>query len=819
MADIGGDAISNTLLFIRVYNRNRVSYVTKVESPSINTPNKRAHAHLEVDIYFSIHNGDQEIKFTLEPNHDILPHGAEVQYLDENGEVARREKIVRKDYLVYKGNTWTRDDMGWTHAGWARIVISRDGENPFFEGAFILNGDAHHVMSRANYMKTRHPLDPIIGSDDDEFMVVFRDSDIEKPSYQELKRRSELGLDTACSSDKLAFNNHPDHPVNQMILERTKLKRVVGSLGLDQMMGAGSGGFTKRQMDGDIIGNSGNSAGVNLRTSIGSTDGCPKTRQVALIGVATDCTYTGDFPSEADAKANVIRQLNTASDLYERRFNITLGLAQIIVSSASCPPQPPALTKWNVPCGGSATIESRLNLFSEWRGNRSDDKMALWTLLTTCETGSSVGLAWLGQLCKTQANTNALDGSFVSGVNVVARTSTEWKVLAHEIGHTMGAVHDCTSQSCGTNMPQTSQCCPLSATECDAGQKFIMNPSTSESIQDFSPCTVGNICSAIGRRGVDTSCLTSNRGVTIITEQECGNGIVEKGEDCDCGGVAQCAGNKCCDPKTCKFVDNAVCDDSNEDCCTSCQFASSSKVCRPSNGICDPEERCSGKTSTCPDDKVTPDGTVCSSPSSPGDLNLKCASGQCTSRDQQCKTVMGRLTSSNDTRSCDNSNCVLTCQSPEFGIDMCLRMQQNFLDGTPCKGDGVCMNGYCKGASTLGEVRSWIDRHRNIVIGVAAGVGALLLFSIISCCCSRYRGRRRRPKGVPSPPQRGVQQWQQLPPRPAPAYTRPFNNSAGHRGSESSAARGGYPGGQGGSGGYGGPPPQYPTQNGTVRYA
>jgi hypothetical protein len=133
-------------------------------------------------------------------------------------------------------------------------------------------------------------------------------------------------------------------------------------------------------------------------------------------------------------------------------------------------------------------------------------------------------------------------------------------------------------------------------------------------------------------------------------------------------------------------------------------------VCRPSTGICDPEERCSGKTSTCPEDKVTPDGTVCSSPSSPGDSNLKCASGQCTSRDQQCKTVMGRLTSSNDTRSCDSTNCVLTCQAPEFGIDMCLRMQQNFLDGTPCKGDGVCMNGYCKGASTLGEVRSWIDK-------------------------------------------------------------------------------------------------------------
>jgi hypothetical protein len=71
---------------------------------------------------------------------------------------------------------------------------------------------------------------------------------------------------------------------------------------------------------------------------------------------------------------------------------------------------------------------------------------------------------------------------------------------------------------------------------------------------------------------------------------------------------------------------------------------------------------------------------------------------------------MGRLTATNDTRSCDSSNCVLTCQSPEFGADMCLRMQQNFLDGTPCRGDGVCKNGNCSGSSALGEVKSWIDR-------------------------------------------------------------------------------------------------------------
>ena len=70
---------------------------------------------------------------------------------------------------------------------------------------------------------------------------------------------------------------------------------------------------------------------------------------------------------------------------------------------------------------------------------------------------------------------------------------------------------------------------------------------------------------------------------------------------------------------------------------------------------------------------------------------------------------MGSLASDgNSTTSCDSTSCVLTCASPSFGLNMCMRMAQNFLDGTPCKGDGVCKNGYCSGSTALGEVKSWI---------------------------------------------------------------------------------------------------------------
>ena len=234
-------------------------------------------------------------------------------------------------------------------------------------------------------------------------------------------------------------------------------------------------------------------------------------------------------------------------------------------------------------CNANVTIEDRLNLFSQWRGQRAVDKLAFWTLLTTCETGSSVGLAWLGQLCKHESNTNSIDKSFVSGANVIAKTSTEWQVIAHEVGHTMGAVHDCTADAClNSQNTAASMCCPLSASSCNANGQYMMNPQTSSTITRFSPCSIGNICSAFKRRSVDTSCLKPNKGITIISEPECGNGLVEAGEECDCGGEATCGANSCCDAKTCKFKTGSVCDDSTDDCCTGCQFAPPTEVCRAS---------------------------------------------------------------------------------------------------------------------------------------------------------------------------------------------------------------------------------------------
>ncbi|KAI5369245.1 putative peptidase M12B, ADAM/reprolysin, Disintegrin domain, Disintegrin domain superfamily [Septoria linicola] len=745
--------------------RNPIGALATIQNATIHTHNHRITALHEFDLTFNIRN-ELHVRFHLEPNHDILAEDATITYLAPDGTVSRRETVDRLGHKVFRGTAWVQrlgnEKDEWRHAGWARASIFKDGEHPIFQGAFSINRDNHHIQTSTGYMRTRHWDDPEIDLEPEEYMVLWRDSDIvaDSQEHRELKRRSGA-IAPVCQADSLVFNKRDDHPV-YMAMKTKRSEERYGRTDFAHLFG-------KRQ---DIDGTTGgNSAGGNLVASIGNTAGCPTTRKVALLGVATDCTYTADFNSTETARRNVIDQINTASQIYESTFNISLGLQNLTVSDANCPGTPVAATEWNQACSSSVDISQRLNMFSSWRGNQRDSN-AFWTLLSTCNTDSAVGLAWLGQACVGTAITtngsvtgdgrsNSQGPETVTGANVVIRTqgAAEWQVFAHETGHTFGAVHDCTSSACADqNFVNSQQCCPLDSGTCPAGGRYIMNPQTSQGVDEFSPCSVGNICSALLRNSVNGGCLTDNRGVTTISGQQCGNGIVEPGEDCDCGGEAGCTNDPCCNPTTCKFTEGSVCDDSNEDCCRSCQFASAGTVCRSSTGQCDPEETCSGSSATCPEDKSLDDGTDCGS-------GLECASGQCTSRNEQCKTVMGSYTQGNDTYACDSSGCLISCASPEFGRGVCYSLQQNFIPGTPCGGGGRCATaGQCKGSTTGGQIKSWIDDNKAVVIGVASAVGGLILLAVLGCMCRCCKRRRPNKARAPAPPAGGWQGWHGPPP-------------------------------------------------------
>ncbi|CAG8564596.1 7452_t:CDS:10 [Diversispora eburnea] len=435
-----------------------------------------------------------------------------------------------------------------------------------------------------------------------------------------------------------------------------------------------------------------------------AVSGCPLSRKIAYMGAVADCTYA--------ARTQILKDWTTASAVYEASFNVTLGLIKIEIQDQTCPTTVNQSIPWNRPCSTDYSINTRLSDFSKWRGTLGNDGAALWHLMSKCNTDSKVGVAWLGQLCQYSSSQNSGDQSYVSGTGVSTITKDEWKVVAHEIGH--GFASYCPCINC-------AECCPLNSTTCDADGQFIMNPT--------------NICELISTSS--GSCLVdpSDSTKTIISEAMCGNGLKESGEECDCGTAEECVNDPCCDGNTCKLKSGALCDDKNDMCCENCKYKSANTTCRPAISECDIVESCDGKSGICPTDQYKDDGVSCGSGN-----GLACASGQCTSRDDQCITKGTKL---GVTKACslnagNGNDCALRCASP-IESTTCYELTGNFIDGTPCGFGGKCSDGKCVNMS------SWFDQNKKIVIPIGIVLGFLISLCLAQCL---YKGCRRRHRKI-----------------------------------------------------------------------
>jgi len=117
-------------------------------------------------------------------------------------------------------------------------------------------------------------------------------------------------------------------------------------------------------------------------------------------------------------------------------------------------------------------------------------------------------------------------------------------------------------------------------------------------------------------------------------EGECGNGVVEGSEECDCGGPYYCT-STCCDPTTCKLIPPATC--SHGPCCHHCQLANTTVACRSADNECDIVDTCDGISPTCRN-KHKENGVYCD-----GGHGI-CYGGICRSRSKQCEDVWGKNT-------------------------------------------------------------------------------------------------------------------------------------------------------------------------------
>uniref|UniRef100_A0A8C7PHS5 Disintegrin and metalloproteinase domain-containing protein 10 n=1 Tax=Oncorhynchus mykiss TaxID=8022 RepID=A0A8C7PHS5_ONCMY len=241
-----------------------------------------------------------------------------------------------------------------------------------------------------------------------------------------------------------------------------------------------------------------------------------------------------------------------------------------------------------------------------------------------------LGLAWVGApagssggICeKSKLYSDGKKKSLNTGIITVQNYASHVPpkvshiTFAHEVGHNFGSPHD-------------------SGTECTPGESkaqekkeqgnYIMyaRATSGDKLNNnkFSICSVRNI----------SQVLEKKRGNCFVESGQpiCGNGLVEAGEQCDCGYSDQCK-DECCynaneaDGNKCKLKPGKICSPSQGPCCTpTCNFKGSNDKCREESE-CAEQGMCNGGTAQCPTSEPKANFTACH-----GDTQV-CLNGGCS---------------------------------------------------------------------------------------------------------------------------------------------------------------------------------------------
>lgn len=194
--------------------------------------------------------------------------------------------------------------------------------------------------------------------------------------------------------------------------------------------------------------------------------------------------------------------------------------------------------------------------------------------------------------------------------------------LAHAVGHSLGFEDDA---------DDADHDCGCHDATCVMGRHF-RNASAAK--LEWSSCNRKSLSSAMDSLALD--CLR-NVPRKRHDSNSCGDGVVDDGEQCDCGPAEFCD-NPCCVADTCRLATNASC--ASGACCDTrtCQPKPPGTVCRAAPKECDLPEFCSGHSEYCPTDVNKGDGTSCRG----GEGH--CYNGECGSREGRCEQLWGAST-------------------------------------------------------------------------------------------------------------------------------------------------------------------------------
>ncbi|XP_066271354.1 disintegrin and metalloproteinase domain-containing protein 10-like [Branchiostoma lanceolatum] len=180
--------------------------------------------------------------------------------------------------------------------------------------------------------------------------------------------------------------------------------------------------------------------------------------------------------------------------------------------------------------------------------------------------------------------------------------------MAHYVGHNFGSPHD-TTYNCVPGGEYGNYIMYAGATSGDKANNY-----------QFSSCSKASIHSVLDAKIVgdwpysppSTSCFKESNAAI------CGNGIVEEGEQCDCGYSDHCrmsGEDDCCVPagntNACQLQPGKACSPSQGPCCTSQCTPKGSNVECSKESECSASANCDGTNPYCPSPQAKANKTEC----------------------------------------------------------------------------------------------------------------------------------------------------------------------------------------------------------------
>ncbi|XP_044135639.1 disintegrin and metalloproteinase domain-containing protein 10 [Bufo gargarizans] len=268
--------------------------------------------------------------------------------------------------------------------------------------------------------------------------------------------------------------------------------------------------------------------------------------------------------------------------------------------------------------------------FLELNSEQNHDDYCLAYVFTDRDFDDGVlGLAWVGApsgssggICeKSKLYSDGKKKSLNTGIITVQNYGSHVPpkvshiTFAHEVGHNFGSPHD-----------SGSECTPGESKNVGFKENgnFIMyaRATSGDKLNNnkFSICSVRNI----------SQVLEKKRNFCFVESGQpiCGNGLVEQGEECDCGYSDQCKEDCCYDAnqpedKKCKLRPGKRCSSSQGPCCTpQCNFKSNTQKCREESD-CAKMGTCNGLSAQCPPSEPRENLTECNR------QTQVCIKGQC----------------------------------------------------------------------------------------------------------------------------------------------------------------------------------------------